>query len=212
MTPSAVPSSGSFTFQPWICSRYSSTGHDLNITHGDERMAAMLHGKERNRGQTVASQRTPIEQATLQPSRHGARGSAQSEQPRKKPFWQERGSTRKRREKKTAKRESAHVASLGEPIAERRRSNAPELKDEAYIRRTMRMPTPQDYPSLPPNVFKAPKSSILNVAHGRQLAECRSAFVELARNVYQCTVYYKSAMHSEAVVGEGRTEASRSTL
>ena len=210
--PSAVPSSGSFTFQPWTCSRYSSTGHHLNITHGDERMAAMLHGKKRNRGEEVASKRTPLEHVPLQPSRHGARGSAQSEKPRKKNHWEGRGSTRKKREKIAAEKKGVTTAFLGKSTAGRQRSNAPELKDEAYIRRTMRMPTPQDYPSLPQNVFKTPRSSIRNVAHGAQLAECRSEFVELARNVYQCTVYYKSAMHNEAVVGEGRTEASRSTL
>ena len=204
--PSAVPACGSFTFQPWTCSkqnRYSSTGQDLNIAHDDERMAAMLHGKERNRGEKVASKRPPSEHAPLQPSRGHTRESALNKMVKSKPLWQGRGSMRK-------KRERAAASSQREPTAKPQRSNALKLKDEAYIRSTMRMPTPQDYPSLPQDVFKTPKTSILSVARGAQLAECRSEFVALSKNAYQCTAYYNSAMHSEAVIGEGRTEASRS--
>ena len=210
---STIPSCGSFTFQPWTRSkrhRYSSIGHNLNIAHGDERIAAMLHGKERNRGENVASKRTPPEPPRLQPSRHRARDSAQSTRRRKKQHWKGRGSNWKKRE--SAAVERAAAVSQSEPTAKVQRSNAPKLKDEAYIRSTMRMPTPQDYPSLPQDVFKTPRSSILNIAHGFQLAECRSDVVALAKNVYQCTLYYNSAMHNEAVVGEGRTEASRSIL
>ena len=200
--PSAVPSCGSFTFQPWTCSkqtRYSSTGQDLNIAHDDERMAAMLHGKGENRGGKVASKRTPSEHAPLQPSRLSKIVKNKSHR------WEGRGSMGKKREKVAAALQS-------KLIAKQQRSNVPKLKDEAYIRSTMRMPTPQDYPSLPQDVFKNPRSSILSVAHGAHLAECRSEFVALAEDVYQCTVYYNSAMHNEAVVGEGRTEASRSIL
>ena len=196
--PSAVPSCGSFTFQPWTCSkqtRYSSTGQDLKIAHDDERMAAMLHGKGENRGGQVASKRTPLEHAPLHRSRLSKIVKKKSH------HWEERGSMRKKRERVQS-----------ELIAKQQRSNVPKLKDEAYIRSTMRMPTPQDYPSLPEDVFKTPRSSILSVAHGAHLAECRSEFVALAKDVYQCTVYYNSAMHNEAVVGEGRTEASRSIL
>ena len=206
--PSVVPFCGSFTFHPWTCSkrnRYSSTGLGFSIAHDTERMAAMLHGKERNREEKVASTGTPLEHAPLRRSRNNARNSAKSNGKKTKALWEERGSMKK-------KRERAAAASQSEPTAKRQRSNAPKLKDEAYIRSTMRMPTPQDYPSLPQDVFKTPRSSIISVAHGSHLAECRSEFVALAKDVYQCTVYYNSAMHNEAVVGEGRSEASCSTL
>ena len=208
--PSAVPSCGSFTSQPWTCSkrnRYSSTGLGFSIAHDNERMAAMLHGKERNRGEKVASKGTPLEHAPARSSRGNARKSAKPNRKRNKAFWEERGSMKKKRE-----RAAAAAASQSEPTAKGQRSNAPKLKDEAYIRSTMRMPTPQDYPSLPQDVFKTPKSSIVSVAHGSHLAECRSEFIALAKDVYQCTVYYNSAMHNEAVVGEGRSEASCSIL
>ena len=206
--PSVVPPCGSFTFQPWTSSkqnRYSSTGQELNFAHGDERMAAMLHGKEKIRGGKVAFKETPLEHAPSQPSRHGTHNSMQSKKGRIEPHWETRGSARKKREK-------AAAASQSEPTAKRQRSNAPKLKDEAYIRSIMRMPTPQDYPSLPQDTFKTPKSSMFNVANGALLAECRSEIVALAQDVYQCTAYYKSAMHDEAAVGEGRSEASRSFL
>ena len=210
--PSAVPSCGSFTFQPRTCSkenRYSSTGQGLNTAHDDERMAAMLHGKERNQGERIASKRPPLEHAPVQPSLGSPQSAALSRRVRKKPnHWAERGSMKKKRERAAAEVQSEQAAIA----AKLQRSNAPKLKDEAYIRSTRRMPTPQDYPSLPQNVFEAPKRSILAVAHGAQLAECRSEIVALAKDAYQCTVHYKSAMHNEAVVGEGRTKASRSIL
>ena len=190
--PSAIPSCGSFTFQPWTCSkqkRYSSTGQDLNIAYDDERMAAMLHGKDRrNQGHKVGSKRTPLEHAPLQPSRDGARHSAQSQRRTNKPPSQQRGRTGKRGER------------------------AASLKDEAYIRSIMRIPTPQDYPGLPQHVFTNPKRAIFNVAVGAHVAECRSEIVRLADYAYQCTAYYNSATHNEAVVGEGRSRASRSIL
>ena len=207
MVASTVPSCASCTFQPWTCSkqnRYSSTGQVFNIARENDRMndrmmAAMLHGKEPKTGEKHAPSQT---------SRHGARGSAQSERGRRKPApWQVRGSTRRNKEKA-----AAAAASQSEPAANRQRSNAPKLKDEAHIRSTMRIPTPQDYPNLPEDVFKIPRKAITKIAHGAQLAECRSDFVALAAHVYQCTAHYNSAMNNEAAVGEGRNEASRSIL
>ena len=172
----------------------------------DRMMAAMLHGKEPNRGGKLAPKGTPLEHAPSQTSRHGAGGAAQPKGGRRKQqHWEGRGS-------KKNKEKAAAAASQGEQTANRQRRNAPKLKDEAYIRSTMRIPTPQDYPSLPKSVFKAGKSAIITVAHGAQTAECRSEVVALADHGFQCTVHYNSAMHNEAVVGEGRTKASRSIL
>lgn len=214
--PQAVPSRTGFTFQRWRCSkqsRHSSTRQDLNSVHNDERMAAILHAKKRIVGEKVASKSSSLDHApshpsphsSAMPSRHNAQQSTRSQQPsngsRKGHRWEGRGNTNKKRKA---------AASQSQPSAKRQRSDAPELKDEYYVRRTMRIPTPQEYPNAPKYLLTKPKASIVNVAHGSHLAECRSEFVALANDAHQCTAYYDSAMHNEAVIGEGRTKASRS--
>lgn len=214
--PSSVPSRNGFTFQPWINSkqsRHSSSAQDFKTVIHDQRMAAVLHGKNTNGGGEDGARRSPSEHAATQPSshqsntasRHNAQKSEQSQQsnnqPNRKRPWEQRG---------TMSRKRKATSPLAQPTSRRPRSNAPTLKDEAYIRSTMRIPTPQEYPNAPKDVFKTPRSSIVRVAHGCQLAECRSEVTALSKDVYQCTAFYKSAMHSEAVIGEGRTEASRS--
>ena len=214
--PSAVPSRNGFIFQPWRNSkqsRHSSFAQDFKTVIHDQRMAAVLHGKKGSGGGKDAARRSPSEHAATQPSshqsanasRHNAQKSKQSEQSDNRP-----NRNHQREQPGTMSRKRKATGPLAQPSSRRQRSNAPKLKDEAYIRSTMRIPTPQEYPNAPEDVFKNPKSSIVRVAHGCQLAECRSEFTALSKDAYQCTVYYNSAMHSEAVVGEGRTQASRS--
>lgn len=211
--PSAVHSRNLLTFQPWRGpkqNRYRSSGQELKSVQNDERIAAMLHGKKRNGGVEEASKGDPPAHAASNPtiqhsvatSHHTAQTSTQSNQRgnrTQKNFQREQPSVPSRKRKA--------VASLSQRPARRQRGNAPELKDEAYIRSTMRMPTPQEYPDAPKDVFKNPKASIYNVA-GQGIAECRSEFIALAQGAYQCTAYYNSAMQNQAVVGEGRTKAS----
>ena len=206
--PSALPSRHSLPSQTWKGSRYGSTGQELKTAQSDERIAAILHGKRRDGGEKEVSKRSPAERpapASSLRSHHGVQKSAESKRPSNRPNNQaqfEKSGVGNRKRKA-----NTH---LNQRSARRQRHNPPELRDEAYIRSTMTIPTPQDYPDAPTDVFKNPKGSILNIAHGQQLAECRSEYTILAAGAYQCTVYYNSAMHNEAVVGEGRTQASRS--
>ena len=97
-------------------------------------------------------------------------------------------------------------ASLDQRPARRSRLDQPRLalKDEAYIRRTMQIPTSQDYPKAPGGIFKSPKQFFLNASQG--LAEMREDFNELAKDVWKCTVTYDSASRKEMVEGEGRSK------
>ena len=213
--PSSVPSRNGFTFQPWRNSkqsRHSSFAQDFKTVIDDQRMAAVLHGKKGNGGGKDGARRSPSEHAATQPShqsntasRHNVQKSKQSEQSSNRP-----NRNHQRGKSGTMSRKRKATSPLAQPTSRRQRSNASKLKDEAYIRSTMRMPTPQEYPNAPEDVFKNPRSSIIRVAHGYQLAECRSEITALSKDAYQCTAFYKSAMHSEAVVGEGRTQASLS--
>ena len=212
--PSAAHSRNPLTFQPWRGpkqNRYKSTGQELKTAPNDDRIAAVLHGKKRNGVERETSRGDPPAHAASNPSfqqtaatsRHTAQTSTQSSQrgnQTHKNFQREQPSVSSRKRKA--------AASLSQRPARRQRGNAPELKDEAYIRSTMHMPTPQEYPDAPKDVFKNPKASMYNVAHGQGFAECRSEFLALAQGAYQCTAYYNSATHNQAVVGEGRTKAS----
>lgn len=212
--PSAVPSRSALAFRQWKKSkqsRYSSTGQEVKILQNDERIAAMLHGKRENGEAKDDSRKRSPEHAASNPSshqsatlsHHAAQKPTRSRQPSNGPNKQVQF------EKPVlASRKRKATTSLDQRAARRQRNNAPELKDEAYIRSTMSIPTPKEYPNAPNDVFKNPKGSILNVAHGHRLAECRSEFTTLSRNAYQCTAYYNSAVHREAAVGEGRTQAS----
>lgn len=208
--PSFVHPRNAPTLQPWRGpkqNRYSSTEQGLKTIQNDERIAAMLHGKRRRGEDKEISKRPPPAHASSNasphqlatPSHHNDHTSTllkkSNDRTQKQSRWEQTAfGSRKRKA----------TASLSQRPARRQRGNAPQLKDEAYIRSSMHIPTPQEYPDAPQNVFKSPKATLQNRAQG--LAECRSELTLLAPNVFQCTVHYSSAMHNEAGVGEGRTK------
>lgn len=176
--------------------RYRSTGQEFKSIQNDERVAAMLHGNKRNDEGKDTSNRHAPENAALRSSSRQPATLPRHNHNKLKP-WEGRGNVARKRKA---------GAALNQSAAKRQRSKALELKDEAYIRSTMTIPTPQEYPNAPKTVFKNPRSTMRQVAHGNQLGECRSEFTTLSPDAYQCTAYYKSAMHNEAVIGEGRTQ------
>ena len=95
----------------------------------------------------------------------------------------------------------AHPA---ERPARRSRHEQPKviLKDEAYIRRTMHVPTSQDYPDAPKGIFKLPKQAINNGT--QDLADLREEYKEIAKDAWKCTLTFDSASHKEVVEAEGR--------
>lgn len=214
--PSAVHSRSPLTLQSWRGpkqNRYKSTSQELKSVQNDERVAAMLHGKNRDGGEKEASKRHPPAHSASNPSfQRSAAASHQTAQTSTQ-FNQRSDRTHRdlqREQPNVSSRKRKAAASLSQRPARRQRGNAPELKDEAHIRSTMHMPTPQEYPDAPIDVFKNPKASIYNVAHGQGVAECRSEFTALAQGAYQCTAYYNSATHNQAVIGEGRTKVGPS--
>ena len=82
-----------------------------------------------------------------------------------------------------------------------------ELKDEAHIRKTMRIPVPEDYPALPAHLFKQIKGSIYNATQGVAEIECDTQM--LKDGVFQSTLRYKSVVHNEVVIGEGRSKVRK---
>ena len=92
------------------------------------------------------------------------------------------------------------------PRARRRWENSVALKDEAYIRRSMHVPTQEDYPSLKTKVFK----DLKNVMNSRvRDGTLKKTFRDLGRGVFRYTLSCTS-QGIEAVDGEGTSKVLRS--
>ena len=198
--------------------RQSSTAQESISVQDGDRTSAILHGKTRasrlvgkestsnDAGDVRRSPATstiwqrdaksqpvkavkPPESASNSSRRHRVHSSVKPAPP---------GSSRKRKADN----------SISQRPAQRRRGgqDAPhlELKDEAHIRKTMRVPVPEDYPDLPANLFKQIKGSIHDATQG--IAEVQCDIKMLTNQVFQTTLRYKSAVHNEVVIGEGRTK------
>ena len=81
------------------------------------------------------------------------------------------------------------------------------LKDEAYIRSSMHVPTARDYPDAPRKLFKMPKSGLHDMLQGT--VEMTSTFMLLSSNAFKCTLSFDSQAQKEVVEGEGKSKVSR---
>lgn len=107
--------------------------------------------------------------------------------------WQGRGSQKSKTTKRLPRDGTARPRKI-------------ELKDEAWVRQNLRIPTSKEYPDVPQGIFKTPKKTLIDGTAG--LATLRSDFAKLDLEVFQCTVRYESALHTEVVIGEGRSDVS----
>ncbi len=87
-----------------------------------------------------------------------------------------------------------------------KQQRAMNLRDEAWIRKEMHVPTKADYPDVPETFFKETKPALVNAVQG--LAELTSTYVTLAHEVFRCTVRYESLARNVVVEGEGRSKVS----
>ena len=81
-----------------------------------------------------------------------------------------------------------------------------DLKDEAWLRKEMHVPTKSDYPDMPEIFFKEPKAGLVNATMG--LVNLSSNFVNLAHEIFRCTLRYESVARNMVVEGEGRSKVS----
>ena len=198
--------------------RQSSTAHETGSVHDGERTAAILHGKESSL-RLVGKEGTSSHTSDLQTSRATTKVWQRNpkSQPVKavKPPQSASNSGRRHRPHpsvKPAPSESSRKRKADDSIsqrpARRRRGDQDaahlELKDEAHIRKTMRVPVPEDYPALRAHLFKQIKASIHDATQG--VAEIESDIKMLTDGVFQTTLRYKSAVLNEVVIGEGRSK------
>ena len=201
--------------------RQSSTAHQTSSVQEGERTSAMLHGKRSNSG-PVDKESTSSHTSELQTSRANTtvwqknpksqRGkavnpphSASNSSPRHRAHPPVKpappGSSRKRKADGFISQRPARRRRGGQDAAHL------ELKDEAHIRKTMRIPVPGDYPALPAHLFKQIKVSIHDATQA--VAEIESDIKMLTDGVFQTTLRYKSAVHNEVVIGEGRSKVRK---
>ena len=105
--------------------------------------------------------------------------------------WQGRGIKRKAQSTDTRPSQRSRVA-------------PPELKDVAYIQRTMHVPTQADYPAMPAAFFSLFKQSLNNFAQ-RVGVEVNRHHIATAHNTYRCTLKCKD-LGLPTVVGEGNSK------
>lgn len=80
------------------------------------------------------------------------------------------------------------------------------FKDEAYVRRTMHVPSPKDYPEARRELFTSPKSYLIRLTQG--IASFNSNFTEQTKHMFRCDLTYDSAAHKISVDAQGRTKVS----
>ena len=173
----------------------------------------MIHGKKRSGAEKEAYQRFSPDNAASNPSSHRVVNPSHHDGQNSMQIKEQDNRASKRvalNRPGISSRKRKAIAPLSQGSARRQRSNTTELQDEAFVRSTMRIPTPEEYPDAPAGFFEDPKQHIFGLAHGQQVAKCRSQFTSAKKDAYQCTAYFNSSMHTEVAIGEGRNQAGRS--
>ncbi len=199
--------------------RQSSTAQESSSVQEGERTSAILQGKTRSPGFTgkESTSNNTSDVLTSFPTtttRHKRHAKSQPVKAVKPPQVASTSSQRHQAQSSVkpalpgSGRKRKADNSVSQRPARRRRGDQGaahlELKDEAYIRKNMRVPVPEEYPDLPAKLFKQIKASIHDASQG--MAELQSDIKELNDQVFQSTLRYKSAAHHEVVIGEGRSK------
>ena len=163
--------------------------HTPESSFGDARASAILHGPK-----------SP-NQLDNQPGHDRARRLRKAEGLRSPPPSTAQTARKGVRSNKGRKRRTRpHASSRGR----RRGEDSVELEDEAYIRRTMHVPTKEDYPTLKASTFEQPKGKIYRLVTDGTLEK------ELNRSrggVFTSTISGKS-LGIGAVKGESTSKVS----
>lgn len=93
--------------------------------------------------------------------------------------------------------------------------NPTTLRDVSYIRNDMKVPTKEDYPNAPPDLFSNPKQILHNVLQGFPSFQSSIAEIGTTRDrVFQCKVSFPRFDKSEDIItliGEGRSKVDSSS-
>ena len=178
-----------------ILVRGASTFQDTARNGQDEPSAAIWnHRSPFGRGDVSATEK--LSQSTL---RHG---SSPTTDHHKKPSSTARGRDIILAKRNVKRQPQPQVSRKERPM---NRARAPStMKDEAYVRRTVHVPTPIDYPEAPPEMFKSPKSYLIQLTQG--IASFNSNITEQSKKIFKCDLTYDSAAHKISVDAQGRSK------
>ena len=158
-----------------------------------------------NRSHSTA-QETRMEDARESAILHGTKSTKPAQRPsnhdrsqgQQKPKSQTETSKSKTQATQKVTRRDGSKQKAGKP------NPPPALKDVAYVRRTIHVPTQEDYPALPATIFKDPKQSLHNALHKSNIRMDRR--VRPMRNsLFQCTLTCAD-LDIPAVEGEGTSK------
>ena len=176
----------------------------------DSRASAMLHGQRSTKKfhQPTNHDRDRGESGNLK-SNAAPPGTVQRLPLKKTPTSQHLirtvdGSPRRDRRRMQGTKRKAGESDI--PPAQRRRQlpAAPvELKDEAYLRRTMHVPTQELYPMLKDDIFAMPKQSLHNALQDVDFSKNTRRL--RGSDAFQCTMSC-SALELVAIEGEGTSK------
>ena len=197
--------------------RQSSTAQESLRSSDDPRASAVLHGRRLPAPQPQnlptheksAKGPPPLHQNTLQ--------SQQSQRTKAQPGnvdTHSRNGNRHITSRGGKRHREAEMHGDSRPARRRRtepNSTAP-LKDAEYIRRTMRVPTIQDYPMLKQTFFTNPKEQLHNALQGS--GKVRTNFTSIGQDLFRCTISctLSSSEPAEVVTGEGRSKVCTSRI
>ena len=211
--PSAIVRRDMSTLRSWrdpkIFSqqRQASTAQESLRPSEDPRASAVLHGpkgaaahSQRHVNQKRSSNQTPPPNSASQPQHW--------QQPNSQPDSVSRLSSNGTRHSMPRRGKRERETQIdGDPRSARRRrlepTSAGGLKDATYIRRTMHVPTREEYPKLPAKLFTNPKEQLHNALHG--LGAFQVQYARIGNNVHRCALSCNLAPSepSEVVSGEG---------
>ena len=210
--PSAIHHSNALTLQSWrsvfAVSHYSSLQEQRGPQDNGREAAVLEWRKQEKKSKTQGSLDNPNSELPkasklahppkMVPAVHTGKRQAPNNQPK----VLQNGSRKRKADSSEDHRPARRQR--GGPGPQRQRPT--NLKDEAWLRREMHVPTTSDYPDVPEQFFKNPKLALNSAVQG--LATLDSAFVTLAPEVFQCTLRYESIKRTEIVVAEGRSKVS----
>ena len=97
------------------------------------------------------------------------------------------------------------VGSAQEPAKRIRSTPSTEMKDVAYVRRTMHIPSREECPGLSQKILMEPKEKLYNAIHHTRLGRLNSHFSTLREGMFRCSLSCTlQSLHEPInIVGEG---------
>ena len=223
--PSALSSREILALQSWRDprslqqNRLKSTAHEVRGRDDGTLPSALLYGGTKlsradPKSQTQSSNEASIPSVNppsqAQVVSYMEQHFQQSSSPQSSSQWRNRNEGFSKSTHKLSKRRAEQ--SPVPPPAQRLRGAVQsrfngELKDEAYIRKNVSLPTAGEYPRLPPLLFSDLKVTLYSAL--QRVAMTRSEIVQLGRDgVFRCTLKCKFHVHEQSldVMGEGRSK------